>query len=212
MTIAGRHVSERTDAAELLARQLCTLQVGQRLAIGEIGGLSVAGELVRDHRGQVCVELSLHGLPTAPASLERARLQDGGLSLIRQLEHRVEHLPALADDLAARRQNVLAEALAARQQLARPFKYGQQLVDARRRQAVITRAMHDRQAKPAPADEPVPVAEADALERDVAEAARVALLGSAHPASAIASSRRPDPVPAAATRHPPPRRAPARGR
>src|SRR5436190_15734266 len=95
MIVAGRTVSERADAAKLLARHLATLQPGQRRAVGEIGGFSVAAELRRDHRGQICIEVGLDGLPTAPASLEPARLQDSGLSLIRQLEHRVENLPPL---------------------------------------------------------------------------------------------------------------------
>jgi Helicase conserved C-terminal domain len=211
MIVAGRTVSERADAAQLLALHLAALQPGQRRAIGEIGGFSVAAELRRDHRGQICIEVGLDGLPTAPASVERARLQNSGLSLIRQLEHRVENLPALADELAARRQNALAEASAAREQLTRPFKYAQQLADARGRQAEIKQTMQDRQTHDA--DEHVsPPNASEPLEPDVAEAVRVASLGSARPASAIPSSRRPEPVPATARTRPPARRSPTRGR
>ena len=62
------------------------------------------------------VQLALHGLPSTPATLELARLGDSGLSLIRQLEHRLDDLPALAQRIHDAQQTATADLASARDQ------------------------------------------------------------------------------------------------
>jgi hypothetical protein len=91
------------------------------------------------------VELTLHGLPAEPATLERSRLADSSLSLVRQLEHRIEQRPALAERLRDQRDQALREGTTGRQQLASRFKYAEQLAAT----AHSTRCQWDRQLAPA---------------------------------------------------------------
>jgi N12 class adenine-specific DNA methylase len=107
MTVHGRAVSARTDAAQLLAGRLQQLPYGQRVPIGELAGLHVDAEITAGTNGRPIVQLTLHGLSAAPATLERAQLADSGLSLVRQLEHRVATLPELGDRLQADRDAAL---------------------------------------------------------------------------------------------------------
>jgi hypothetical protein len=147
MTVDGRAVSARTDAALLLSGRLQQLPYGQRVPIGELAGLPVDAEIAAGTNGRPIVQLTLHGLPAAPATLELAQLADSGLSLVRQLEHRAHTLPELADRLQAHRDAALREHATAREQLARPFKYTDELAAARDRQQKIHHQITTRHAQ-----------------------------------------------------------------
>ena len=204
MTVNGRAVTSRTDAAQLLASRLQQLPYGQCVPIGELAGLPVDAEITAGTNGRPIVQLTLHGLPAAPATLERAQLADSGLSLVRQLEHRAQTLPELAERLEADRDAALREHATAREQLARPFKYADQLTDARDRQQRIHEqitARHAQNQQP----EPTPASTAP---DDPVLATRAAAFPSAPGARPSAAA------PAADRSHLPPRpaRGPARGR
>ena len=203
MTVDGRHVASRTDAAQLLAGRLQQLPYGQRVPIGELAGLSVDAEITAGTNGRPVVQLTLHGLPAAPATLERAQLADSGLSLVRQLEHRAATLPELGDRLQADRAAALREHATAREQLARPFKYADELTDARDRQRQIHEQISTRHAQNQQ-PEPTPAAPADPV---------LATRAAAFPSAP--SARPPTAMPAADRSHlpsRPPARGPARGR
>ena len=111
MTIDGRQVTERAQAGRLLGAQLAPIIPGSPHPAGELGGLAVDAQLASDPAtGTLRVEFSLHGLPTRPATLSRAELPDGAMSLIRQLEHRLDSLDQLAGELHQRRDDHLREA------------------------------------------------------------------------------------------------------
>ncbi|HTX09028.1 MAG TPA: helicase C-terminal domain-containing protein [Solirubrobacteraceae bacterium] len=203
MTVDRQHVASRGDAAQLLSARLQQLPYGQRVPIGELAGLSVDGEITAGTNGRPVVQLTFHGLPAAPATLERAQLAESGLSLVRQLEHRAATLPELHDRLHADRSAALREHATAREQLARPFKYADHLTDARDRQRQIDAQISTRHAQNQQ-PEPTPAALADPM-----RATRAAAFPSA------ASSRPPIAMPAADPSHlpsRPPARGPARGR
>jgi hypothetical protein len=207
MTIGGRSYTHRTDAAGALAAHLATIAPGPARPVAELAGLQIDAELLGDHADKSYVHLRLHGLPAQPATLERAQLRDAGLSLIRQLEHRVQALPELAEKLDCDRGEALAEAAAARGQLARPFKYAEQLADARQRQEHIERAVTDRHAQaqsPSPPPEQQP-----AVDPETAESLRLLAATQAHPVGATSAETTPvsDPhrpaTPAIRSRRPP---------
>jgi hypothetical protein len=205
MTVNGRAVTSRTDAAQLLAGRLQQLPYGQRVPIGELAGLFVDAEITAGTNGRPVAQLTLHGLPAAPATLERAQIADSGLSLVRQLEHRAKTLPELAERLQADRNGAVREHATAREQLARPFKYADQLTDARDRQRQIHEQISTRHAQNQQ-PEPTPTATATA---DLVLATRAAAFPSAP------STRPPTAMPAADRSHlpsRPPARGPARGR
>jgi hypothetical protein len=202
MTVNGRAVTARTDAAQLLAVRVQQLPYGQRVPIGELGGLPVDAEITAGTNGRPVVQLTLHGLPAAPATLERAQLADSGLSLVRQVEHRAATLPELGDRLQADRDAALREHAAAREQLGRPFKYADQLTDARDRQRQIreqisTRHVQNHQSEPTPAALADPVL--------ATRAAAFASAPSARPPTAMPAADRPH-LPSR-----PPARGPTRG-
>jgi len=149
ITIAGRTHAHRTDAGGALARGLRAVAPGPARPVAQLAGLQVDAELRGDHHGEQYVSLTLHGLPAHPATLKRSQLADAGLSLIRQLEHRVQTLPELVARLDTERTEALREAGAARDQLARPFKYADQLDAARQEQQQLAEQLaerhHDRQ-------------------------------------------------------------------
>ena len=89
-------------------------------------------------------------------------LADGSLSLVRQLEHRAHTLPELAERLQADRDAALREHATARKQLARPFKYADQLAGARDRQQQINEQITTRHAQnqqPEPTSTPTAAAD-----------------------------------------------------
>ncbi|MGA2924856.1 MAG: helicase C-terminal domain-containing protein [Solirubrobacteraceae bacterium] len=152
ITIDGHQATDRTHAAKLITARLQRLAPGPARPIGELGCLPVDAQLAADPvSGAWRLELSLHGLPSRPATLAHAQLTDNAPSLLRQLEHRLDTLPQLADELQQRRRAHLREASTAREQLARPFKHAQQLADARQQQQQLQQAMSDRQ-QPAAAE------------------------------------------------------------
>ena len=139
MTIAGQTTDERVQAGELLTDYLQRLPRGQARPVGELGGHPLSGQ-ARQHDGTGEPELMvwLTGIPRqdpAHASLEHARANP--LSLIRQLEHRVEDLSALADRLAEDRERALADDRQARETLAQPFKHAAELADAKATVAAV---------------------------------------------------------------------------
>ena len=91
MIIDGRHADRRADAAELLARR--DDRARATVPVAHLGGLAIDGTIHLGSGRERHVELALHGLPAAPATLETTRLTDSSLSLVRQLEHRLEDLP-----------------------------------------------------------------------------------------------------------------------
>jgi hypothetical protein len=203
MTVNGRAVTARTDAAQLLAVRVQQLPYGQRVPICELARLSVDAEITPGTNGRPVVQLTLHGLPAAPATLERAQLADSGLSLVRQLEHRAATLPELGDRLHADRAAALREHATAREQLARPFKYADELTDACDRQRQIHEQISTRHAQNHQ-PEPTPAAAADPV---------LATRAAAFPSAP--SARPPTATPAADRSHlpsRPPARGPARGR
>lgn len=64
--------------------------------------------------GQRILAIALRDVPASPAELPLGAVTRDASSLIRQLEHRVRDLPALAQHLAVRQQDALSEADAAR--------------------------------------------------------------------------------------------------
>jgi hypothetical protein len=151
MIVERRRVDARVDAAALLARWATTTAPERTIPLAQLGGLEVDGTLRLgtgpEHRH---VELALHGLPATPATLETTRLNDNSLSLVRQLEHRIDDLPALKTRIEQQQANTTSELERAREQLTRPFKYAQQLADARAQQTRVTEAMKARTASAQP--------------------------------------------------------------
>ncbi len=122
---------------------------------------------------------------------------------MRQLEHRAATLPELGDRLQADRAAALREHATAREQLARPFKYADELTDARDRQRQIHEQISTRHAQNQQ-PEPTPTAAADPV---------LATRAAAFPSAP--SARPPTATPAADRSHlpsRPPARGPARGR
>ena len=102
--------THRTDAATALAASLRTVARGPARPVAQLAGLQIDAELLGDQTGEQYLHLTLHGLPAQPATLKRSQLADAGLSLIRQLEHRVQTLPELAARLDSERADALREA------------------------------------------------------------------------------------------------------
>jgi hypothetical protein len=189
MTIDAHSYTHRTDAATALAASLRTVARGPERHVAQLAGLHIDAELHGDQTGEQYLHLTLHGLPAQPATLKRSQLADAGLSLIRQLEHRVQTLPQLAARLDNERVEGLRESAAAREQLARPFKYADQLTDARRHQQRIDEQLADRHHDHQDTERAAAIADADA-------AASIALAHRAHPQPTTPAAQ-PTPVPAA---------------
>jgi hypothetical protein len=92
----------RSDAASALATSLRSVARGPARPVAQLAGLQIDAELLGDLAGEQYLHLTLHGLPVQPPTLKRFQRADAGLSLIRQLEHRVHTLPELAGRLDAR--------------------------------------------------------------------------------------------------------------
>jgi N12 class adenine-specific DNA methylase/SAM-dependent methyltransferase len=162
ITINDHAYTHRTDAASALATRLRTVARGPARPVAQLAGLQVDGELLGDQTGEQYLHLTLYGLPAQPATLKRSQLADAGLSLIRQLEHRVQTLPDLAARLDHERIEALRETAAARDQLARPFKYADQLADARRQQERIGEQIAERHHEHQDAERTAAIAGVDA--------------------------------------------------
>jgi hypothetical protein len=77
-------------------------------------------------------------VPATPAEVPLNTVTQDASPLIRQLEHRVRDLPALAQRLTTRRHSALSEADAARHALTQPLKYAAELEQAAATRAEIT--------------------------------------------------------------------------
>jgi len=145
MTIAGQVSGERVQAGKLLIDYLQRLPRGHERPVGELGGHQLSGRARQDTgTGESELIVWLTGIPRqdpAHVSLEHARANP--LSLIRQLEHRVDDLPGLADRLADDRERALTDDRQAREALAQPFKHATELADAK---ATITAIKEQMQA------------------------------------------------------------------
>jgi hypothetical protein len=73
-------------------------------------------------------------------------VDEPAISLVRQLEHRVGDLEALADRIENTKDSALGEAQTAQEALKRPFKYASELAGAQRRVGEISEQMRARQA------------------------------------------------------------------
>ena len=136
ITINDHSYTHRTDAASALAASLRTVARGPARPVAQLAGLQVDAELLGDQTGEQYLHLTLHGLPAQPATLKRSQLADAGLSLIRQLEHRVHTLP----ELAARLEHERDEALRESSRRARPARTPVQVRRPARRRAPPARA------------------------------------------------------------------------
>jgi hypothetical protein len=145
MTVAGQVCDERVRAGQVLVDYLQRMQRGQERPVGELGGHQLSGRARQDAGGgEPELMVWLAGIPRqdpAHASLEHAR--SNPLSLIRQLEHRVEELPALADRLAEDRERALSDDRQVREALAQPFKHATELADAKSTVVAIKEQMQE---------------------------------------------------------------------
>jgi hypothetical protein len=97
----ARHAATRADAAQLRVAPLSQLPDGQRLPLG---GLPIDAEIRADRNRRPLVQLTLHGVPADPTTLEhRPGSPTSSPSLVRQLEHRNHRLPAIPPDPQRRR-------------------------------------------------------------------------------------------------------------
>ena len=206
MTVNGRAVTSRTDAAQLLASRLQQLPYGQRVPIGELAGLPVDAEITAGTNGRPIV--AAHApRPAGRAGDARARPARRLRPVARAPARAPRPAPCPSSPSASQadRDAALREHATAREQLARPFKYADQLTDARDRQQQIHEQITTRHAQnQQPEPTPTPTAAADPV---------LATRAAAFPSAP--SARPPAAAPAADRSHLPPRppaRGPARGR
>ena len=118
--------------------------------VGTLGGIQIDAmtrhDTVTGLREGVLVLRDVPGAPPAHATL--SQLTVNPLGLIAQLEHRVNSLAELRQSTATRQQAAEQEAVRAREALARPFKYAEQLTGAARRLAEINQQMTNRPSAP----------------------------------------------------------------
>jgi N12 class adenine-specific DNA methylase len=189
MTVAGQHAHTRADAAQRIHHWTARAATPTRLPhshaqqplgeLGQLGGLTIDAALRRTLDGTTTLELALRDLAAQPATLPLDRLGHDALSLVRQLEHRLGDLSALADRLQAARDAALAERERAQRALAQPFKHADALAAASARCQQLAEQMRERQ-------QPTP----DAAQDDTAELQR---LTRANFPGAPALSSRPSP-------------------
>ena len=181
MTVDGHAASTRADAAHLIARWASTNQhagAARPLPIGQLAGLDLDARVRYDAtNGGRTLTIALRDVPAAPAELPLNAVTEDASPLIRQLEHRVRDLSALAQRLARHRQDALSEADAARYALTQPFKYATELEQAAATRAEITeriKARHDHDSSPSPTADACDDAAQRRQDRDVADAQRLA--------------------------------------
>jgi hypothetical protein len=192
ITINGSTLRERKPAGELLNQWAAATPTGRTERLAEIGGLHVLGIVNPDYRnGGRELVLTLEGLPVEPARAPLDHAQANPLTLIRQLEHRVNTLQDRAERLRAEHQDAILEGQRAREALDRPFKYADQLADARRQQERIGEQIAERHHEHQDAERAAVIAGVDAD-----AAASVALAHRAHPQPTTPAAQ-PTPVPAA---------------
>jgi len=150
MTVDGHAASTRADAGELIARWATTNQhvaALRPLPLGQLAGLDLDARVrSAPATGHQTLTIALRDVPATPAEMPLNAVTQDASPLIRQLEHRVRDLPALAQRLTTRSQDALSEADAARHALTQPFKYATELEQATATRAEITeriKARHD---------------------------------------------------------------------
>jgi len=154
MTIDDRLVTARPEAARLIGEWTTRtartgipygrseLELGQ---LGELGGLTINATLRRSLTATPNLDLALRDVPAQPATLGQDLVRVDALSLVRQLEHRIADLPALAARLDAAGVAAADEAARAQAGLSQPFKHTDALQAATTRSAEITIEMQHRQ-------------------------------------------------------------------
>lgn len=148
ITIAGRTVTDRKVAAELLGSWASRAEPGESEPVAVFGGQSIVGVIRVDHQaGTREATFCLDGLPAEPARLTLRHLRESPLSLIRQLEHRVADLDDLRGRVESARAAADAEAERSREALTRPFKHVEELRGASARIEEIRAAMQERQRR-----------------------------------------------------------------
>jgi len=155
MTIGDRHAIERPEAARLIGEWIATHDRGgipygrpqhPLGELGELGGFQVDATLRRALTATPNVELALRGVPTQPAVLGLDVVRQDPISLVRQLERRIQNLPALAERVDVAGVAAAEEAARAQQGLAQPFKHADALKAATVRSSEIAIEMQNRQA------------------------------------------------------------------
>lgn len=154
MRTGGRTLVKRAEAGVALSDTIARAARGglpyghhERLLgpVAELGGQMVQARLRHTGGRTPRVELLLEGLPAEPAASSMESLHQDGLSLIRQLEHRLAELPALAQRVEASIAAASAELQSAREALEVPFKHAGALTAASGKVAAIREQMTDRQ-------------------------------------------------------------------
>jgi len=188
ITINGTTLRERKPAGELLNRWAAATQAGRTGRLAQLGGLHILATVSPDYRnGGRELVLTLEGLAVEPARAPLDHAHANPLTLIRQLEHRVSTLGERAERLRAEHQDAILEGQRAREALDRPFKYAEQLLDARRQQDRIDRQLAERHHDHQDPERTAAVADVDAS---------MAIAHHAHPQPAT-----PAPAAAAHTAH-----------
>jgi len=144
MQVGRQTVHRRIDAASLLARCADRINVYRRQAVplGRLTGLELDATVRRDLvDNELILQVSLRGLPVAPAEQLLRHARANGSSIVRQLEHRVRDLPDARDRIAGREHAAREQAVAAGQALRQPFKYADELHSADARCAAIAEEM-----------------------------------------------------------------------
>ncbi|MCA1680409.1 MAG: hypothetical protein LC777_16385, partial [Actinobacteria bacterium] len=158
MLIGDRRTTARPEAARHIQEWIAAnsrggipygrpeLALGQ---LGELGGLPIDARLVTQLGGRApSVELAIRDVPAQPATLGQDRVRIDAQSLVRQLEHRVADLPALAERTQAAGLHAADEANRAQHARDQPFKHELALRAATLRSAEITAQMQQRQQTP----------------------------------------------------------------
>ncbi len=174
MTVGDRRVTTRAEAARLIGEWTAANTRGgipygrseHKLGeLGELGGLPIDVTLRKTlGGGPPSVDLALRGVPAQPASLAQDLVRVDATSLVRQLEHRIADLPALAQRVEVAGITAADEAQRAQNSRAQPFKHADALKTATARSADIATQMQERQQatqerQQAAQDAPAPVAD-----------------------------------------------------
>jgi hypothetical protein len=167
--------------------------------LGELGGLAVDAALKRTLSATPNVDLSLRGVPAQPATLGLDTVRQDALSLVHQLERRIQDLPPLADRLEAAGVAAAEEAARAQHGLTQPFKHADALKAANARSNEIAIEMQNRQKGQADA-----ATERDSADPGAAAAAEIDRIARANfptpvqgapRGTAATPARRPPPTP-----------------
>jgi TolA-binding protein len=142
-------------------------QVGRSAPVGQLGGFQLTGvvRLDYEHGGREAY-LALDGIPVEAAHATVTHLAENPLTLVRQLEHRIADLEGRRARMMVRQQEAAQEIARAREGLARPFKYAEDLQAAATQLAVITEQMQQAATRAAPASDDTTSARPARVESD----------------------------------------------